>query len=522
MSQSVQDALAGALPTQAAETTSPPVPAGRAVALPGAASLIAQVGYEIEIGSARVHPFVPKGTILIDGEGWTMETDRLPPNQIADVEFVLSPSSDLAQIDRALDDITRLVAKMRSCVLGSASRLVALAELDRDDAGFRVREEARTCWIEVRNVHFPARIQATYGIGLLHLAGYLNHRLPAPFATTILDATHRVESSYRQRARQALPDRVRGFVHLLNYYLECAQRQPVKKVESVHVHFGLYMRSDFCAVFDKLLDDAERAVVRDLLLPAGPLGLPPLMSALDLPADRRVFKFPYYTQEFAQTVGPTIIDWLISIVNGRGEGVLRKDLMSPPPGYRLPVENVEANYGGGGMGVDEVNQLALFEIRSTPRRTDLPLNRQTRRSVVREYLDAKQFNSHLRGDGAEYKAIEPRHRLLCRYDTLYTAYRKLLDVLAKTGDARDAGLVDAAFERLKSRRRALAEEAGMQGADWPELAHGILALDAWIASPERDASMNPVFSSLLRRRMADFERQLWDIQDRALSPLGKL
>ena len=115
-------------------------------------------------------------------------------------------------------------------------------------------------------------------------------------------------------------------------------------------------RSDFCAAFSRLLAPDEQEAVRTLLMaPEGlPKGVPMMMAALHMnDPEQRVFAKPYHLADRNpnhRQAGPTVKDWLASIIEGRREGPLQKDLLSPPIGYPLHGGNPSTDYGMGAMG----------------------------------------------------------------------------------------------------------------------------------------------------------------------------
>jgi hypothetical protein len=165
------------------------------------------------------------------------------------------------------------------------------------------------------------------------------------------------------------------------------------------------------------------------------------MEAMDLDADARVFGRPYFDKEYRKNEGPKIIDWLASIVHGRGEGAWKKDVLSPPPGYPLHSGDLSRDYGMGAMGVDEAARLALFEIRGARHRPYLvSTNNQLIHVARREYAEAVRYNPALAP--AAPLAKGPEHRLLNLCDALYDDLRRLRhdasDVVSDPGNTEAA------------------------------------------------------------------------------------
>jgi hypothetical protein len=500
-----------------------PVALGTPQALgpPLAPSLTAGIGFELEIASAKLHPFVPKKTVLVEGHGWKLETDKRPNRDIADLEFVTEPMSDLADVGQAMDGIVAFIECLRSRATDSASRLVGLGDLDRSVRWFKVRDPFRGHWVEVKSLHFLCRMQVTYGIGLAQVVDHFDRYLPTPVAMALHVATHQVESLHRRSTGAPLSPEARGFVHLANYYVSrIVPREP--HLSTVHVYFCHHMRSDFCAVYEKLLGPSDRRVIANLFTAPSGRSLPPFMEAQGMPPEQPVFNGMYFDQKYRKVQGPLVKDWLASILHGRGRGPLKKDLMSPPPGYRLHTRNADANYGGGGMGVDEVHQLALFEIRSAAHRDDMPLNRQMKRLVLREFMHGQRYNPRLRGEGfAPAPEADSRHDLLCAYEAALLRLVALKNAVGRYTRRPDqdgrTNIFEGPLLRLQASLKDLADTAEVDGQRIAELDAQIALLMPWVdavaSAGAQGAGPLPVASVAHERVLSNLERELWGLEN---------
>jgi hypothetical protein len=478
--------------------------------------LDALLGYELETPDCRVEPFVPKGTLLLRGRGWDLETDKIPNRDLADLEFVIAPASDWTTFDRIADEITSLMARLRQLAMPRADRTVALTELAAG-APCAVVPEMRDRKIIVNGLHLLGRLQSTYGIGLDRIRDHLARQFPQEQALRVFARTDRAAEAWRRRGGTALSPAATGLLDLIGYYFDRANTIPAPgQRRTIHIHFPLFARSDFCAIHDLLLDDDERRQVAGLIMPDPDAGRTPYLEANGWDEHAPMFAHSYWTRSYELESGPRRCEWLASIVHGRGDGVLRKDLMSPPPGYGLHSGDLARDYGAGAMGVDPVRRLVLFEIRSTPGRHDLPLNAMTKCAMLREYLDAQQYNSSLRA------ACDLPPELRSRYETLRPverAYAHALKLVKAVRDHRSDKIewtrhVRNAIGPVRQRLTLL----GRTGATGPideRLARALpdlVAMTSWIdripLEPDDDWGRTQTGAALDRLRA--IEAALWD------------
>jgi hypothetical protein len=479
-----------------------------------AASLVAGFGLELEIGGTRVRPFVPKGTILIEGCGWNLETDKRPNLPLADMEFVVGPMFDWPSLERALGEIVALVHDLRERALADRTRTVALRELVSGAVPYRVLPQFLDTTIQVLDLHLTTRLQATYGVGLEQIHLQLDHVLGEERAAPVHAATQRVADHYAHLANAPLLPRSRGFIELLNYILSCTRVPRNDKFASVHIYFRMLPRSDFCAMFDRLLDAAERAQVESLLLAPAPGLAPAFLAALGLAADAPLFLAPYYGIKYQDEAGPTILAWLESIVEGRREGPMRKDLMSPPPGYPLHTGDIDRNYGAGAMGVDDRNGLALFEIRTTPHRQDLALNEAMLRAAMFEYMQAAARNPLLAPLGDAFVPVAPRLAVMKAREAVRNSVNELRlalsGVLGAAGESNWKAIRDARLRVVvHSMGRLRSQTAAHQSPTPAERALRALGALAQLTYACTERAQLAAFMPMLSSLQSQCEHALW-------------
>lgn len=200
-------------------------------------------------------------------------------------------------------------------------------------------------------------------------------------------------------------------------------------------------RSDFCAAFSKLLAPHEQEALRALLATPKdvPGAVPLMMEALRMgDPEQRVFAKPYNRADRNpnhRQAGPTVKDWLASIIEGRQEGVFRKDLLSPPVGYPLHTGNLSTDYGMGAMGVDERNGLILFEIRGAPYRPRrVTMNGQLARAVDNELAHARRYNPALTTPKRE-PVISAKYRALHEAEEAFVDLRNSVETIEARAQA---------------------------------------------------------------------------------------
>ena len=478
-------------------------------------SLDAKFGLEIEIPSVDVSTdaggeALRRGTVLLERPHWKLECDHVGGGR-HDLEFVTNPLAGEDDMRAAIREITTLTAALRARALagGMTVRLNDVADDAKVDAVLRLDDP-----------HMPGRLQATYGVGLDHLGMLIDELLPKKQAAEIHTNTGSVADFYAARTGMPLSLKARAFVQLINMYLARAQAK-LPADGTVHIFFRAMARSDFCAAFSKLLAPEDRDAVRALLV--APEGVPMMMEALDMrdPA-QRVFAKPYHRADrdpAHRQAGPTIKDWLASIVEGRREGPFHKDLLSPPAGYPPHSGDLSADYGMGAMGVDERNGLMLFEIRGAPYRPQhVTMNGQLARAADHELARAARHNpalkTALRGPRASAK-----YDALRAADEAYVGLRSAADTMAARAgilDARGWKYAGRHFEsqltRLAKARAAIAARPRSPWAPGLTVAMDVLQQAAHdVLQTGNDGKLQDLAARLdpFKAALAQYEDLLW-------------
>ncbi|MER6539674.1 hypothetical protein ABT215_39020 [Streptomyces sp900105755] len=480
-------------------------------ATPFSPSLTALIGFEMEIPGATV-PEYSRGEILLEGKKWTLETDRILTK--SDLEFVTTPLSSPKEVHQVAREITDVVATMRRLALASESRtfdLSSVANLHRERVSLR-----RSLPVTVSDERFSTRLQVTYGIPLHGISTSTGELMPDT-AGSIAEKSTRVAEYFASRHGTRLADDARGFIDLLVLYLESAKAKTLSRGATVHARFRMMARSDFTSIFVKLLSEEGRNQVRDLLLPATAEDVPDLMTALNIKPSDFVFRHPYEAKESSSPVqGPLGLDWLRSIVQGRNEGVFSKDLLSPPPGYRLHSGDLGIDYGMGAMGVDEVNKLVLFEIRGAPYRPwHIPLNGRMHYALLKEYGMASRFNRSL--PLAELEPPSARISDMEKLSDLYTESRSQYGALerAKSQMTEPKWRVLVKFaknlkEKLHDAHVDLTSESLQQMR--PRLEAAAQSFSAVTGLKFTDFDEFAIEVERLRTILEGFERDLWEAE----------
>jgi hypothetical protein len=129
---------------------------------------------EIEIPGVSVDPPYPRGTVLLERPNWKLETDNNGPGK-SDLEFVFSPLANKAEVETATMEIATLIQAIREGAIGN--RPVPLHSIEPS-----ARNRAT---LNVEDMRFGGRLQATYGMTLEHLSQSIDELLPAKQAYNI-------------------------------------------------------------------------------------------------------------------------------------------------------------------------------------------------------------------------------------------------------------------------------------------------------------------------------------------------
>ncbi|MGC4854681.1 hypothetical protein ACLQ24_15120 [Micromonospora sp. DT4] len=484
-------------------------------------SLIAAFGLELEIPGVTV-PF-RRGEVLAFGEGWKLEPDQIYRSvSTGDIEFVLSPMSNLSDIKATLKEVISLIERIRLLALASSEKGVTLSAAARSMSG-RVTI-VRDATFTVSDIRFQAKLQATYGIGLDKIPQVIDELLTTTQAHKIHEDTRKVAQLHSERYARPLARQAEGFVELINMYRHNAAFKGPRFGGEVNTQFRLMARSDFTSIYERLLDEPDRRDIERLLLPSLEASAPPFMEALSLDSSDPLFKQPYLIDTATQILVsedslPRTIDWLASIVHGREDGVLKKDLLSPPPGYPLHSGNLDVDYGMGTMGVDEKNKLILFEVRGRPKRPDrISMNGRIGSLIYDEYLEATRYNASLEHPGEfSPSATVEKNTTLAKLEAAYGELRRVTDrirrkwneLTANWGFIR-AGVVSPTLNEIEELNADGSVDAGevLEPGRLGRLI-GLLKELREAPTPLASAYVSPILSRY-DHELQHFERELWE------------
>lgn len=504
------------LPQTSASADLPP----RRNAPPLSPALTAKFGCELEVGGVEVSapegaPSPRRGTVLLERPLWNLETDNVGPGKY-DLEVVFKPLSSEREVDDAMKEIVGLFERLREAALSGEDRSVALSAITADAKGdYR---------LSVRDLGLSATLQSTYGIRLQDVDQMVRDILPN-YSAKLRAATQAVDKAYEEEHGSALPAAARQFISLINLYQICAQQKRLGgRTATAHAEFRMMARSDFCAIHERLLTPQDREAVKAVLLASADQSLPLFMRAQGLldPA-QPVFGNGYNLKHAAEGrhPGPPLKDWLHSIVEGRGDGEFRKDLLSPPVGYPLHTGDLSRDYGMGAMGVDEAQGHLLVELRGAPYRPrNIPMNGQIARAVRNELGRAAALNPGLEVEtpGAVHSA---KFQVLHDADAVFRELRNVTadaeKQLIKTGESgyrffrtalrSSLKRLDVLGTALSQRTRSpwapgLREVIDRLSASGAEVLH---AAQSGVSSPDLRDRLQEFGSEL-----ATFENRLWE------------
>lgn len=517
--------------------THPVLPQQRTVPTLGTPGLseavIAKFGCEMEMGRIDVfaHGDAPpptRGTALLQGQDWTLETDNngrdKQGDRLFDPEVVFKPLLNEKAILQATKEVVDLFQAVRNEALtkGEIVPLTAVAAGASPDYSLKVRD-----------IHFGTTLQATYGVKVADLGKAMENLLVPQRLRTVQADTEKVADHYAEKRKQPLPEGTKEFARLINMYLECGSGYRPKGGATVHAAIRMMSRSDFCSIYERLLDDEARAAAQWLLTTPEGLDVPPFLSALGgKDSSSRMFPNGYSSQiqTDGKQVGPTVSDWLRSIVNGRGEGEFRKDLASPPPGYALHSGDLSKDYGMGAMGVDSEGGHVLFEVRGAPSRPQsIPMNGQMIRAVRNEIRHAALFNGAIELSGWDKKTSK-KYELLKSIESCYDEMKLMATALGSVKSRIDSrqpfgklafnlaeSTIGDVVEGLNQLRPELVERASSKPGQWAEkLAteiSNVLDMTQGLAQACKTNPPSESFATLYDAFVAylpEFEKILWE------------
>ena len=362
---------------------------------------IARFGIEFESGKFRIVPNGKSGDVLCDMPHGTVEIDRsAKAANRSNTECVTKPTADNGTVERGVRAFVRFFDAVRA--RAKPKERVRLSRVLPTVAPEHAHRS-----VQPQSVVPEGILQSTMGVSLADFDELLDF-LPrdghpgGSVAATVRRQARQVERLLSKTCGGidlTQHKNLQGFIKLILYYMaEGNQNMGRWSTSTVHGAFHFVLRSDFHAVYKKLLNAEERALADVLLLPNGEDN-PLLLKAIGRKHTSTFFKSAYPDYDAKRHVrGPELGAWFHSIVHGRGKGRFAKDILSPPPGYPLHTGDLDEDDGMGAMGVDAVNQKMLFEIRSHRFRKNVLLNSHLVTAVKLEQMIACRFNRAVLSD----------------------------------------------------------------------------------------------------------------------------
>ena len=346
-----------------------------------------------------------------------VEGDEGPDKDHFNVEFITAALTTVAEAKTAIEGAAALAAD-----LARGGPMVTRAEREVFDSGAWKRPAA----IEVADPEFRARPQASVGVQLADIPWLLELNLFNTEEDTLIAVGERAKAIKLTPAwKVASPDtsyELSGFLQLIVYYIQAA-RQPNRvdkenprsfpdlgyqliSSDGPKVMFAVMARTDFHSIFNALSPGDQKIFITGLIGDVtDPEPNPELERIIGVPLsdpmipapyradrapeeDRQRFRIEMLTNQRGDeleivTQGPTILDWLLSIVTGHSYkdakpyAEKKRDMLSAPvgwgsraPGARgfpTPDEIVAGEiYGMGAYPIDETESgnLAVFELRN--------------------------------------------------------------------------------------------------------------------------------------------------------------
>lgn len=419
------------------------------VARPAAAQ--GKFGFEFQTSNS----FVAADDIAIVGEKvlafedtakkFKVEGDEGRTPDDFDVEFITEPLTTVREAKVAIEGAAALARN-----LGRGGPLARRAQGDGFDGGTWTRAAA----IRVKDRDFHAKPQASVGVVLADIPELLSRSLSQEEGRTLSAVGQQTEAIKQSedwgtwRTSSALS----GFLHLVVYYIHAAGQRnwvdpndresfPSLKDQVIisdgpKAMFSVMARTDFHSMFNALDPADQKAFITGLIGSAdnirpnrdlekiigAPLTAPmitaPYRADKVTEEDRVRFRIePHKDKEGREheivMEGPTILDWLLSIVTGHSHkdakpyAVKRRDMLSAPVGWgsRDPARTgfpktdeivADRIYGMGAYPMDETagGKLAVFELR-------------TLSTNLRKLGDPPYWNWWLAADSAIKEELQP-------------------------------------------------------------------------------------------------------------------
>lgn len=341
-------------------------------------------GAEFDIDSHQLDPPLPRKQALTRLEGSTVECDVSftdPP--VSYIEDKTTPAFGPDPVLETTQALIDFVATIRQAAIDRKTWALPLGSVIPDcEPGIADHD------LLVLSRAPVTGIQTTFGVSLADFGELLKVH-PDDVVAGLERRVARVAEVLSEACGDDLVSpELKGFIGTIVYYMDEASRTEEME-QTVHARFNFMLRSDFCAIYRKLLTPEDRAMARVLLLPPGDGDDCLFAQALGVDADSRLFGRPYLTPPNAEGGwiaydGPTLGDFLASIARGP------RSLLSPP-------EGCPDDYGMGLQGVDVENGKLLVEVRERRGRTVTMVNHLLMEQVRREYNFASRFNGEVLG-----------------------------------------------------------------------------------------------------------------------------
>jgi hypothetical protein len=345
--------------------------------------------------SSRLVAGGKRGEVVADLPGCQLEIDTNLRNDQAYVEFVNHPTGPVMELISTCRNKIAAVNGIRQKAMTTKNNLVPVTEVFPD-----ARAEKRDRYFDLKTVTPKGRLQPTFGIPFRKFDEAIDRLTRKRARRPVHEQTKAVEKALSKLCpRIPISENLHGFIEATLYYIYCMDKG-YSINGTVHALFTLMHRGDFHSAYLKRLPTREdRALARILLLAKGRSKEPLLLNAIGRKASQRVFRNPYPDNSGIHGLnGLTYETWFKSIVYGDRRGMYGKDSTSPPAGFPAHTENIDDNYGMGGWGLFDDDDLLPIESRGREGRKDVLLNSHM---LIQEKIELKiaaYFNPEVLGN----------------------------------------------------------------------------------------------------------------------------
>lgn len=310
----------------------------------------ARMGFEFETDN-RLEGFKPKDKAYVDTR-FNMEADT--GNHI---EFVIKPQGRWSEFQHAFDEIGTIIQSLNHDANHNGEVVRNKSDgpkWQKDDIKITIKDDT---WL--------AAMQTTEGVELSNVPDYLEQQL----GYTNYGAHNQLEQDMSKQGLSNLSASVSGLVRLIIMYLRAFEDwDGSDSMDGPKATLTVMARTDFHSMYNSL--NAQEKVEFTSLFKDGNAFKQdnPIKGATGRNMSERVIKKKYLHADkpkyqsgaYSSLLGgPTIQEWLESIVAGGWKG-RAKDKMSSPEGWS------GGAYSMGLYGMDDQNNsLALFEMRGS-------------------------------------------------------------------------------------------------------------------------------------------------------------